>query len=240
MVRLRLRRVGRKKQAAFRIVAADKESPRDGRFLEIVGFYNPRTQPETVQLKEDRIYEWLGKGAQPSDSVERILRTAGALERWERLKKGESLEKLLEEAAAAQAARNTGRQTRHAAPVGAPKKKEEPKAEEPKAEEPAAEVEAETPAVEAEAPAAEPVEETAPEAPAAEEPAAEAEAPAEEPAEEAAPEAPAAEEPAAEAEAPAEEPAAEEAPKKKAKPKAKKAKAEDAPAAEVKEEKSEE
>ncbi|TAK14385.1 MAG: 30S ribosomal protein S16 [Anaerolineae bacterium] len=134
MVRLRLRRVGRKKQAAFRIVAADKESPRDGRFLEILGFYNPRTQPETIQLDEARIYEWLGKGAQPSESVERILKTAGALDRWERLKKGESVEKLVEEAAAAEAARNTGRQTRHASPVGQPKKQEEPKAEEPVAE----------------------------------------------------------------------------------------------------------
>ncbi len=193
MVRLRLRRVGRKKQTSFRIVAADKEAPRDGRFLEIVGFYNPRTHPETVQLKEDRVYTWLSNGAQPSESVERILRTVGALDRWERMKKGESLEKLLEEAAAAEVSRNTGTTTRHAAPVQSKKKAnapapaveekpapvaEAPAAAEAPAEEPVAEAEApvaeETPAVEAEAPAADaetPAEEVpvAEEAPAAEE-----------------------------------------------------------------------
>jgi small subunit ribosomal protein S16 len=75
MVRLRLRRVGRKNQPSFRIVAASKESPRDGKFLEIVGFYNPRTNPETVTFKEDLIYKWLKNGAQPSDAVDRICST---------------------------------------------------------------------------------------------------------------------------------------------------------------------
>lgn len=105
MVRIRLRRVGAKKQPSYRIVAADIEHPRDGRFLEILGFYNPRTEPETVELHEDRIYHWISHGAQPSKSVARIFKTCGLLERYERFKAGEALETLLEEAKSAQDAR---------------------------------------------------------------------------------------------------------------------------------------
>ncbi len=111
MVRIRLRRVGAKAQPSYRLVAADKESPRDGRFLEILGYYNPRTEPATIQLKEDRIYDWLSKGAQPSESVERVLRSAGALDRFERFKKGEALEELMVEADAAEKARNISDRT---------------------------------------------------------------------------------------------------------------------------------
>ncbi len=99
MVRIRLRRVGARNQPSYRIVAADKESKRDGRFLEILGFYNPRTDPPTVNLKEERVYHWLSKGAQPSDAVQKIFRMVGFDERYERFKKGESLESLLSEAA---------------------------------------------------------------------------------------------------------------------------------------------
>lgn len=105
MVRIRLRRVGGKKQPAYRIVATEKESPRDGRFLEILGAYNPRTDPPTVELDEGRIYDWMSKGAQPSDSVRQIFQGAGLLERYERFKKGEPLETLMEEAQAAAGAR---------------------------------------------------------------------------------------------------------------------------------------
>jgi small subunit ribosomal protein S16 len=111
MVRIRLRRIGAKAQPSYRLVATDKESPRDGRFLEILGFYNPRTQPATIQIKEDRIYDWLSKGAQPSESVERVLRSAGALERFERFKKGEALEVLMVEAETADKARNISSRT---------------------------------------------------------------------------------------------------------------------------------
>ena len=111
MVRIRLRRVGAKGQPSYRIVAADKESPRDGAFLEILGFYNPRTDPATIQLKEDRIYDWLSKGAQPSESVEQVLRRAGFWDRYERYKKGEPLEALLEEANAAESERNVNPKT---------------------------------------------------------------------------------------------------------------------------------
>lgn len=88
MVRIRLRRVGAKMQPSYRIVAADKESPRDGRFLEILGIYNPRTEPPTIKLKEERIYDWMNRGAQPSDSVMQIFRSVGLMDRYDVLKKG--------------------------------------------------------------------------------------------------------------------------------------------------------
>ncbi len=101
MVRIRLRRIGLKGQPSYRIVAADKESPRDGRFLEILGFYNPRTNPSTLDLKEDRVYHWMKNGALPTESVEKIFKSVGTLERFERFKKGESVETLVAEAAQA-------------------------------------------------------------------------------------------------------------------------------------------
>ena len=82
MVRIRLRRIGLKGQPTYRVVAADKESPRDGRFLEILGVYNPRTNPATVHLKEDRVYHWMKNGAQPTESVEQVFKSAGLLERF--------------------------------------------------------------------------------------------------------------------------------------------------------------
>ena len=105
MVRIRLRKVGAKRQPSYRIVAADKESPRDGRFIEILGFYNPRTDPATINVKEDRVYDWLSKGAQPSESVTQVFRSAGTLERYERYKQGDTVEVLMQEAAQAEAAR---------------------------------------------------------------------------------------------------------------------------------------
>ena len=82
MVRIRLRRVGRKKQASYRIVAADARSPRDGRFIEILGHYNPRTNPATVVIKEDRVMDWLKKGAQPTDSVLTLLVGNGVYKKY--------------------------------------------------------------------------------------------------------------------------------------------------------------
>ncbi len=111
MVRLRLRRVGGKGQPSYRIVAIDREAPRDGRFLEILGFYNPRTQPATIQLEEGRIYDWMSKGAQPSESTQRVFQASGLMGRFERFKKGEDLETLLAEAKAADAARNISAKT---------------------------------------------------------------------------------------------------------------------------------
>ncbi|HVD11989.1 MAG TPA: 30S ribosomal protein S16 [Gaiellaceae bacterium] len=73
-VKLRLTRVGSKKNPVYRIVAADSRSPRDGKFLEIVGRYNPQTDPSTIELDEERVRDWLSKGAQPSESVRRLLK----------------------------------------------------------------------------------------------------------------------------------------------------------------------
>ena len=66
-VRMRLTRVGSKKNPIYRVVVADSRSPRDGRFIEIVGRYNPQTDPSTIELDEEKVKDWLGKGAQPSD-----------------------------------------------------------------------------------------------------------------------------------------------------------------------------
>ncbi|HUI37184.1 MAG TPA: 30S ribosomal protein S16, partial [Gaiellaceae bacterium] len=68
-VKLRLTRVGSKKNPVYRIVAADSRSPRDGKFLEIVGRYNPQTDPSTIELDEEKVRDWLSKGAQPSETV---------------------------------------------------------------------------------------------------------------------------------------------------------------------------
>ena len=100
MVRIRLRRVGAKKQPSYRVVITDSRAPRDGRFIESVGFYNPRTEPPTVEIKEDRALYWLSQGAQPTDAVSGLLTRQGTMERLARYKGGESLEVLLAEAAA--------------------------------------------------------------------------------------------------------------------------------------------
>ena len=75
--RIRLTRIGSKKNPIYRVVVADSRSPRDGRFIEIVGRYNPQTQPSTIDLDGDRIKDWIAKGAQPSDSVRRLLKSQG-------------------------------------------------------------------------------------------------------------------------------------------------------------------
>lgn len=112
MVRIRLRRVGLKAQPSYRIVVADKESPRDGRFIEIIGYYNPRIEPASIVIQEDRAFDWMSKGAQPSDSVAQLFKTTGTLDRFDRFKKGEALETLLAESKSAEAARNTSNKTR--------------------------------------------------------------------------------------------------------------------------------
>ena len=73
-VKLRLTRVGSKKNPIYRVVAADSRSPRDGKFLDIVGRYNPQTDPSTIDIDETKARDWLAKGAQPSDTVGRLLK----------------------------------------------------------------------------------------------------------------------------------------------------------------------
>ena len=75
--RMRLARIGSKKNPIYRVVVADARSPRDGRFIEIVGRYNPQMNPSTIDLNEEKVRDWLSKGAQPTDSVRRLLKTKG-------------------------------------------------------------------------------------------------------------------------------------------------------------------
>jgi small subunit ribosomal protein S16 len=97
MLRIRLSRVGAKKQASYRIVVANVESKRDGRVVERIGFYNPRTDPLTYQIQEARALYWLSVGAQPSDAVRRLLEKQGTLDRLGRLRAGEPLAELAAE-----------------------------------------------------------------------------------------------------------------------------------------------
>ena len=76
-VKLRLTRVGSKKNPIYRVVAADSRSPRDGKFIEIVGRYNPQTDPSTVEIDTDKVKAWLSKGAQPTEPVRKLLKIAG-------------------------------------------------------------------------------------------------------------------------------------------------------------------
>ena len=76
-VKLRLTRVGSKKNPIYRVVAADSRSPRDGKFLEIVGRYNPQTDPSIIELDEARVKDWLSKGAQPTEAVARLIKVKG-------------------------------------------------------------------------------------------------------------------------------------------------------------------
>jgi len=98
VVRIRLRRVGAKKAPIYRIVVADRESPRDGKFLEVIGQYNPRTTPETVIVDESRALYWLKVGAQPTESVLHLFTKRGTMNRFERLRQGEAVDALLAEA----------------------------------------------------------------------------------------------------------------------------------------------
>ena len=99
MVRIRLRRVGAKKQPSYRVVVADSRSPRDGRFIERLGWYNPRTDPPSFKIEESRALYWLSVGAQPSDAVARLLKKMGTFEKLGRVKAGASMEEVLAEAA---------------------------------------------------------------------------------------------------------------------------------------------
>ena len=85
-VKIRLKRMGSKKRPFYRILVADSRSPRDGRFIETVGTYNPLTDPETVTLKEEKVMNWLNNGAQPSDTVRNILSRNGVMKKFHEAK----------------------------------------------------------------------------------------------------------------------------------------------------------
>ncbi len=93
-VKLRLRRMGKKKQPVYKVVAADSRSPRDGKFLEAIGLYNPKSNPALVDINEQRALYWLGVGAQPTETVRSILSQQGILLKKELLKKKLSEEEI--------------------------------------------------------------------------------------------------------------------------------------------------
>ncbi len=99
-VKLRLKRMGKKKQPVYKVVAADSRSPRDGKFIESIGLYNPKSEPATIDIKEERALYWLGVGAQPTETVKGLLSKKGILLKKELIKKGlpqEEINKKLEE-----------------------------------------------------------------------------------------------------------------------------------------------
>ncbi len=87
-VKLRLVRMGKKKQPTYRVVAADSRSPRNGRFIEILGTYEPRAEPSVVNIDDDKALAWLTKGARPTETVEKLLRITGTWERFESQRSG--------------------------------------------------------------------------------------------------------------------------------------------------------
>lgn len=89
-VRIRLRRMGAKKRAFYRFVAADSRSPRDGRFIEVLGYYNPIEKPAKVVVHQDKVFKWLRNGAEMSETVESLFRQISILEKWEKIKAGET------------------------------------------------------------------------------------------------------------------------------------------------------
>jgi len=88
MVRIRLRRTGKRHQPSYRVVVTDQRSPRDGRFIELIGKYKPLEDPSLIEIDEERALEWLGKGAQPSDAVRNLMQKVGIWEKFEQTKKG--------------------------------------------------------------------------------------------------------------------------------------------------------
>ncbi|MGD8778246.1 MAG: 30S ribosomal protein S16 [Ignavibacteria bacterium] len=93
-VKLRLRRMGKKRQPIYKVVAADIRSPRDGRFIEAIGLYNPKTNPATMEIKEERALYWLGVGAQPTNTVKNILSKKGIILKKNLIQKGLSEEEI--------------------------------------------------------------------------------------------------------------------------------------------------
>ncbi len=97
MVKLRLKRMGKKKQPIYRIIAADSRSPRDGRFIEEVGFYDPNKEPMVINLKEDKVVKWIKNGAQPTDTVKSLLKRSGLSFKMNLKKRGFDETKITEE-----------------------------------------------------------------------------------------------------------------------------------------------
>ncbi len=168
-VKLRLRRMGSKKRPIYRLVAIDSRRARNGRFVEQLGHYNPIERPATFSVEEEKVYEWLKRGAIPSDTVKNLFGQIGLNEKWEKIRAGKDASDIELKSTITE----RKKRTRRVKAAAAKAVEEEKKAKEAAAA-PAA------PAAEAEAPAAEPAQAAAPA-----EKTAEAEAPAEKPAEDA-------------------------------------------------------
>ncbi len=164
MVKLRLRRAGRKKRPFYRIVAADSRAPRDGRFIELLGTYDPLPETAEVDFKEERVIHWLQNGAQPSATVKNLLQNKGIWLKWTLIKNGADDAKIAEELAKWEALQEEKMKRLAQKREEAKSKKAKAKAEEAAEEETeaAAEETAAPAAEEAEAAPAEPAEETAP------------------------------------------------------------------------------
>ena len=93
-VKLRLKRMGKKKQPVYKVVAADARAPRDGRFIEAIGLYNPKTDPATIEINEERALYWLNVGAQPTTTVKNILSKEGILLKFDMTKRGKKEEEI--------------------------------------------------------------------------------------------------------------------------------------------------
>jgi small subunit ribosomal protein S16 len=155
MLRIRLRRMGKKKQPMYRIVVADSAAPRDGAFVENLGYYHPLNEPSVIQIDEDRAKHWLGKGATPSTRVAKIFQIQGIAELPPKVATRIALGEKRKEEAKSAAAQRKAEEATATAEAEAPAAT----AEAPSAETPAAEAEAEAPA---DSEAAEPEAEEAP------------------------------------------------------------------------------
>jgi small subunit ribosomal protein S16 len=93
-VKIRLKRMGTKKRAFYRIVATDSRNARDGRFIETLGYYDPMKDPAVVSIKEDLVFAWMERGAKPSVNTEMLLRKAGVMRKWALLRQGVSRDEL--------------------------------------------------------------------------------------------------------------------------------------------------
>ncbi|MGH9027729.1 MAG: 30S ribosomal protein S16 [Acidimicrobiia bacterium] len=153
-VKIRLMRVGKTKQPSYRVVAADGRSPRDGRFLEILGTYAPRQDPSRVEIDADRAVAWLHKGARPTETAHRLLTITGIWERYETERGKPANPPKPEQTRTARRAKNEPAAA-PAAPAAASPADEAPADEAPADEAPATEESVEAPAAEAEEPAAE-------------------------------------------------------------------------------------
>jgi len=101
MVRIRLVRIGLKRQPEYRVVVTDKRKARNGKYIEVIGHHNPRTRPALDLIDDERALYWLSVGAQPSEAARRVMDRTGTMERFERLRNGEDMQALVEEALAA-------------------------------------------------------------------------------------------------------------------------------------------